>query len=112
MRRGLSTCSTAGIVLVLTSSAYPAAPDPRMFVCPTPAAAAAFWRDLTSILDRTTVKAARLAVQHRCWVGPNEPRPVAMETGTMRIGNGGENDGYVTPDYYLYSQFLTNGLRR
>jgi hypothetical protein len=63
-------------------------------------------------LDRTTAKAARLAVQHQCWVGPNEPRPVAMDTGTMRIGNGGENDGYVTPDYYLYSQFLTNGLRR
>jgi hypothetical protein len=35
-----------------------------------------------------------------------------METGTMRIGNGSENDGYVTPDYYLYSQFLANGLRR
>jgi hypothetical protein len=35
-----------------------------------------------------------------------------MQAGTMRIGNGGVNDGYVTPDYYLYVQFLTHGLRR
>ena len=33
-----------------------------------------------------------------------------MQAGTMRIGNGGGNDGYVTPDYYLYVQFLTYGL--
>ena len=30
----------------------------------------------------------------------------------MRIGNGSMNDGYVTPDYYLYVQFLTYGLSR
>jgi len=29
----------------------------------------------------------------------------------MRIGNGGANDGYVTPDYYVYVQFVTYGLR-
>ena len=70
---------------------------------------------LIGIVDRrpqTAAKASRVAVQHRCSVGPNESRPVAMETGTMRIGNGGgANDGYVTPDYYLYVQFLTNSLR-
>jgi len=115
MRGRLSACSTAGAFLVLTSVAYPAKPDPRIFLCPTPTAAAAFWRDLIGIVDRrpqTAAKASRVAVQHRCWLGPNESRPVAMETGTMRIGNGGgANDGYVTPDYYLYVQFLTNSLR-
>ena len=39
----------------------------------------------------------------------HEARPVAMQAGTMRIGNGGPNDGYVTPDYYVYAQFLTYG---
>lgn len=33
-----------------------------------------------------------------------------MQGGTMRIGNGGTNDGYATPDYYVYVQFLTYGL--
>ena len=42
----------------------------------------------------------------------DELRPVAMEAGTVRIGNRGANDGYVTPDYYLYVQFLTYGLIR
>jgi len=35
-----------------------------------------------------------------------------MQAGTMRIGDGGAVDGYVTPDYYMYVQFLTHGLRR
>ena len=56
--------------------------------------------------------ASQVAVQHRCWFEISESRPVAMQAGTMRIGNGGSNDGYVTPDYYLYVQFLTYGLSR
>ena len=88
-----------------------------MFLCPTPAAAAGFWKDLIGIVDRGVHMnrsiASQVAVQHRCWLGTTyQSRPFAMQAGTMRIGNGGVNDGYVTPDYYLYVQFLTHGLRR
>ena len=56
---------------------------------------------------------SQLAVQHWCWLEmTDELRPVAMEAGTVRIGNRGANDGYVTPDYYLYVQFLTYGSTR
>ena len=36
---------------------------------------------------------------------------VVHGSGTMRIGDGGANDGYVSPDYYVYMQFLTYRLR-
>jgi len=88
-----------------------------MFLCPTPAAAVEFWTDLIGTMDRRAHMnrpvASQVAVQHRCWVGTTyQSRPFAMQARTMRIGNGGVNDGYVTPDYYVYVQFLNYGLRR
>jgi hypothetical protein len=88
-----------------------------MFLCPTPAAAVEFWTDLIGTMDRRAHMnrpvASQVAVQHRCWFESTDaPRPVAMQAGTMRIGNGSMNHGYVTPDYYLYVQFLTYGLSR
>jgi hypothetical protein len=86
-----------------------------MFLCPSPAAAAGFWKDLIGIVDRGVHMnrsiASQIAVQHQCWLETHESRPVAMQAGTMRIGDGGANDGYVSPDYYVYMQFLTYGLR-
>ncbi len=116
MREVLRVCSLTITAFVgLTSVASPAQPDPRMFLCPTPAAAAGFWKDLIGIVDRGVHMnwsiASQVAVQHRCWLETYESRPVAMQAGTMRIGNGGANDGYVTPDYYVYVQFVTYGLR-
>ena len=106
---------TAAAFAGFASTASPAQPDPRMFLCPTPAAAAGFWKDLMGIVDRgvhiNRSMASQVGLQHRCWLEMYESRPVAMQAGTMRIGNGGGNDGYVTPDYYLYVQFLTYGLR-
>ena len=86
-----------------------------MFLCSTPAAATDFWKDLVGLLDRgahMNQSIASVALQHRCWRATDESQPVAMQAGTMRIGNGGVDDGYVTPDYYVYVQFLTYGLRR
>jgi len=84
-----------------------------MFLCPTPAAAAGFWKDIIGIVDRGVQMnrsiAFQVAAQHRRWLETDEARPVAMRAGTMRIGNGDANDGYVTPDYYVYAQFLTYG---
>ena len=116
MRGVLSNCSlTAAAFVGFAGAASPAQPDPRMFLCPTPAAAAGFWKDLTVAVDRGVQMnqsiASHVAVQHRCWLETYQSRPVAMQAGTMRIGNGGANDGYVTPDYYVYVQFLTYGLR-
>ena len=115
MRKVLRVCFlTAAALVELTSIASPAHPDPRMFLCPTPAAAAGFWKDLIGIVDRGVHMnrsiASQIAVQHQCWLETHESRPVAMQAGTMRIGDGGANDGYVTPDYYVYVQFLTYGL--
>src|SRR5437868_384235 len=46
MREVLRVCSlTAAAFVGLTSVASPAQPDPTMFLCPTPAAAAGFWKD-------------------------------------------------------------------
>jgi hypothetical protein len=87
-----------------------------MFLCPTPAAAAGFWTELIGILDRGVHMkpsiASQVAVLHRCWLETSEWRPIAMQAGAMRIGDGGANDGYVTPDYYAYVQFLAHALRR
>jgi hypothetical protein len=84
-----------------------------MFLCPTPTAAAGFWKEIIGIVDRGVQMnqsiAFQVAAQHRCWLKTHEARPVAMQAGTMRIGNGDANDGYVTPDYYVYAQFLTYG---
>jgi hypothetical protein len=116
MRDVLNICFlTAGAFIGFTAVASPAQPEPRMFLCPTPAIAAGFWKDLIGISDRgvqiNRSIASQVAVQHRCWLATDESQPVAMQGGTMRIGNGGTNDGYVTPDYYVYVQFLTYGLR-
>ena len=87
-----------------------------MFLCSTPAAATDFWEDLIGLVDRGAHMnqsiASQVALQHRCWLATDEAPPVAMQAGTMRIGNGGVDDGYVTPDYYVYVQFLSYGLRR
>ena len=117
MRELFRVCAlTAAALVGLTSVASPAHPDPRMFLCPTPAAAAGFWKDLIGIVDRgvhmNRLIASQVADEHQCWLETYESRPVAMQAGTMRIGDGGAVDGYVTPDYYMYVQFLTHGLRR
>ena len=111
-------CSLSVVAFVGLANVVAAAhPDPIMFLCPTPAAAVEFWTDLIGTVDRRAHMnrpvASQVAVQHRCWLESTDaPRPVAMQAGTMRIGNGGMNDGYVTPDYYLYVRFLTYGLSR
>jgi hypothetical protein len=106
---------TAPVFVGLTSIAFATQSDPPMFLCPTPTVAKGFWKDLIGIVDRrvqmSQSMASQLAIQHRCWVETNESRPVAMHAGAMRIGNGGSNDGYVTPDYYVYVQFLTYAPR-
>ena len=117
MREVLRVCSlTAAAFVGLTSVASPAEPDPRMFLCPTPSAAAGFWNDLIAIVDRgvhmNQSREYQVAEQHRCWLETDETRPVAMQAGAMRIGDGGAEDGYVTPDYYVYLQFLNYALRR
>ena len=117
MQEASRICSLAAAAFVgLTGVASPAQPDPSMFLCPTPAAAAGFWENLMGIVDHgvhmNRLIASQVALRHRCWLEIYESRPIAMQAGTMRIGNGGANDGYVTPDYYLYVQFLTYGLRR
>ena len=119
MREVLRVCSLAAaavVGLMITSVASPAQPDRRMFLCPTPSAAAGFWNDLIAIVDRgvqmNQSRASQVAEQHRCWPETYETRPVAMLAGTMRIRDGGANDGYVIPDYYVYVQFLNYGLRR
>jgi len=114
MRELLRICSiTAAAFVGLTSVASSAQPDPRMFLCPTPVAAAGFWKEIIGLVDRGVQMnqsiAFQVAAQHRCWLKTHEARPVAMQAGTMRIGNGDTNDGYVTPDYYVYAQFLTYG---
>lgn len=87
-----------------------------MFLCSTPAAATGFWKDLIGLVDRGVHMnqsiASQLALPHRCRLATVESHPVAMQAGTMRIGKGGMDDGYVTTDYYMYVQFLTYGLRR
>lgn len=116
MRDVLSICSlTVAAFVGFTGVASPAQPEAHMFLCPTPAIAAGFWKGLMETLDRgvqiSQSIASQVAVQHRCWLATYQSLPVAMQAGTMRIGNGGANDGYVTPDYYLYVQFVTYGSR-
>ena len=116
MHEVVRVCLLAAAALVeLTSIAFPAHLDPRMFLCPTPAAAAGFWKHLLGIVDRGVHMnrsiASQVAMQHQCWLETYESRPVAMQAGAMRIGDGGANDGYVIPDYYVYGQFLPHGSR-